>query len=58
MFGLINSGREDWKNKQEVEISGTITLASIVESTLKTIEAKVIDNELPAPPKAAIDDLF
>lgn len=58
MFGLINSGREDWKNKQEIEISGQITLASVVEASLKQIEAKVIDND-PAPaPKLTVDDLF
>jgi hypothetical protein len=43
IFGLINAGREDWKQKQEIEHTGQITLASLVESSLRTIDAQAID---------------
>lgn len=43
MFGLMNAGREDWKQKQEIEHTGQITLASLVESSLRTIDAQAID---------------
>lgn len=40
MFALKNVGREDWKDKQEIEISGQVTFASIIDRAMKTIEAR------------------
>lgn len=40
MFALRNVGREDWKDKQEIEISGQVTFASIIDRAMKTIEAR------------------
>jgi transposase len=43
IFGLINAGREDWKQKQEIEHTGQLTLAALVESSMKTVEGQVIE---------------
>jgi hypothetical protein len=40
MFALKNVGREDWKDKQEIEISGQLTFSNIIENAMKTIEAR------------------
>jgi hypothetical protein len=38
IFGLKNMGSDEWKER--IEHSGTITLAALVESSLKSIEAR------------------
>ena len=43
IFALTNVGREDWKNRQDIEVSGQVTLASIVANSLKEIEQRTID---------------
>jgi hypothetical protein len=45
IFGLVNAGREDWQHKQQVEISGQVTLADVVEASMKAIEARTIEGE-------------
>jgi transposase len=45
IFGLVNAGREDWQHKQQVEISGQVTLADVVEASMKVIEARTIEGE-------------
>ena len=58
IHALNNLGREDWKNRQDVDVSGTITLASIVEASMKTIEAKVIESESVELAPPSVEDLF
>lgn len=59
IFGLINAGREDWKQKQEIEHSGQVTLAALVENSMRLIgESKAgsePSTEALAPPES---DLF
>ena len=43
IFGLKNMGSDEWKEKQELAITGTVTLASMVESSLRALEARTID---------------
>ena len=49
LAGLYNAGREDWQNKQTIEHSGQISLASIVQASMQAIEARVIEHEPSAP---------
>lgn len=37
---LINRRRKEWKQRQEIEHTGIVTLAALVESSLKSIEAR------------------
>lgn len=37
IFGVLNAGREDWKQKQEIEHSGQVTLAALVENSMRLI---------------------
>ena len=52
IFGLKNMGSDEWKEKQEVQHSGQLSLAALVHSSLKTIErareaqVPVIEGEL------------
>jgi transposase len=49
IFGLKNMGMGEWKEKQEVEHSGSISLAALVESSLKNVtprQAVEIEGEL------------
>lgn len=43
IFGVINTGAGDWKQKQEIEHTGQLTLAALVESSMKTIEGQTIE---------------
>jgi hypothetical protein len=43
MFGVCNAGPNDWKMKQEIEHTGQLTLAALVESSMKAIEARTIE---------------
>ena len=45
IFGLVNAGREDWQHKQQVEISRQVTLADVVEASMKAIEARTLESE-------------
>jgi hypothetical protein len=45
IFGLVNAGREDWQHKSTVEVSGQVTLADVVEASMKAIEARTIEGE-------------
>lgn len=60
IFGLINAGREDWKQRQEIEHSGTVTLAALVENSMRLIEGKSV--EIPSDSESTLasvsDDLF
>lgn len=51
IFGLKNMGSDEWKEK--IEHSGTITLASLVESSMRSIETR--NAELPAGNSETID---
>lgn len=54
--GLMNAGREDWQQKQVVEHSGQVTLAALVESSMKAIaERSNAAEELPAGNSDTID---
>jgi transposase-like protein len=50
IFGLKNMGSDEWRDKQEVSHSGQISLGSLVETSMKTIEGTVIKDE------TAVDD--
>jgi len=43
IFGAINCGAEDWRQKQEVEHTGQLTLASLIERSMKTIEGRIVE---------------
>lgn len=62
IFGLINAGREDWKQKQEIEHTGQVTLATLVETSMRSIEDnRMIDvtpQIVPAAQSSLEDDLF
>lgn len=59
IFGLINAGREDWKQKQEIEHSGQVTLAALVENSMRLIgESKVISDANAEPLALPESDLF
>lgn len=47
IFGLKNMGSDEWKEKQEINVNAQLTLAGLVESSLKTIEGKVIEQDQP-----------
>lgn len=53
IFGLKNMGSDEWREKQELTIKGEVTLASIVDASLKAIEGPVIEHEPAADPDAA-----
>lgn len=44
MFGLKNMDTEEWKERQEVNVKGELTLAALVESSLKTVNAPLIEH--------------
>lgn len=60
IFGVLNAGREDWKQRQEIEHSGTVTLAALVENSMRLIEGKSV--EIPSDSESTLapvsDDLF
>ena len=41
IFGLKNMGTDEWKEKQEVAHSGQVTLAALVESSIKDVSPSV-----------------
>jgi hypothetical protein len=53
IFGLINAGREDWKNRQEIEHTGETKLSAVIETAIKRIESRIIEGELVSPPSDA-----
>jgi hypothetical protein len=53
MFGVLNVGRHDWSNRQQVEHTGTLTLSSLIESSMKAIEARRLTS-----PTAIVDPLL
>lgn len=61
IFGVINAGREDWKQKQEIEHTGQVTLATLVETSMRAIEGQLVDvtPRLEQPVSTPLeDDLF
>ena len=67
MFGVLNVGRQDWSNRQQIEHTGTVTLSSLIKSSMKAIEARrltsptAIDDPLLIEGQAMqpdLDDLF
>jgi Bacteriophage Sf6, terminase small subunit-like len=50
IFALVNCGREDWKNRQEIEHTGEIKLSAIIETAMQRIAAaRTIEGTLAAP---------
>jgi hypothetical protein len=43
IFGLKNMGSDEWRDKQEVTHSGQLSLTSLVEASMKTIEGRIIE---------------
>jgi hypothetical protein len=61
IFGLLNAGREDWRNRQEIEHTGEIKLSTVIETALRRIESRVIEGtatELPAGNSDQADNCF
>lgn len=66
IFGVLNSGREDWRNRTEIEHSGTVSLAAVVDRMFaaidqrKTLTQTLQDDGMidvtPAPHVAPIED--
>lgn len=45
IFGMLNSAREDWKNKHDVDVNVQITLGDLIRQSLKKPETmKVIEH--------------
>ena len=50
IFALCNVGREDWKNRQEIEHTGEIKLSAIIESAMQRIAAaRTIEGTIASP---------
>jgi hypothetical protein len=45
IFGLINAGREDWRQKQEIEHTGQLSLAALVEQSMRQINPPTIEGQ-------------
>lgn len=59
IFGLKNMGSDEWKEKQEVTHNGQVTLAALVENSMKLIgESRAASEPCDAPLAPVSDDLF